>query len=203
MEVKVDHSVGVNTKIVRGAELMLAGLEEMYNFARTPDMTATPERVALMFAELCSGYLQDPRELLTVRMPAPRPSSMIVTGGIEFVSVCRHHFAIIEGCAYIGYLPKKEIVGLSKLGRVVDAFANRLQVQEEMTVQIADTIFDVLQPQGVIVVVSAKHDCMCMRGIRKKGSVTQTSAVRGIFLTNDFGCKDEFFSLVKLQHEPQ
>lgn len=202
-EIEVESAVfKAHPKIVEGVELILSGLEDMYGLVRTPDMVTTPERVAKMYAELCSGLTEDPREYLKVRMPTPSPPSIVVTSGIEFISVCRHHLAIIEGCVYVGYLPKKEIVGLSKIGRVVDAFAKRPQVQEELTKQIADVIEEELQPQGVIVVIAAKHDCMCTRGVRKKGSITHTSAVRGIFRTNDAGCKDEFFHLLQLQHEP-
>jgi len=186
-------------KIVQGVEQILEGLEELYGLIRTPDMATTPKRVARMYAELCSGLIEDPRGFLKVRMPAPVPPSIVVTGGIEFVSVCRHHLAIIEGIAHVGYLPRSEIVGLSKLGRVVDAYAKRPQVQEEMTNQIANVIETELRPQGVIVVISARHDCMCMRGIRKQSSVTHTSAVRGIFRKNVAGCKDEFFALIGLR----
>ena len=187
--------------IVQGVELILTGLEELYGLIRTPDMATTPERVARMYAELCVGLQEDPKEFLKVRMPAPNPPNLIVTSGIEFISVCRHHLAIIEGLAYVGYLPNTEIVGLSKIGRVVDTFAKRPQVQEEMTNQIADMINCELQPQGVIVVISAKHDCMCTRGIRKQNSTTQTSAVRGVFRTNIAGCKEEFFNLLRLGYD--
>jgi len=184
--------------ITQGAELILKGLEELYGLVRTADMATTPERVSRMYVELCAGLSENPVAHLSVRQPAIKPQSIVVTSGIDFISLCRHHLAIIEGTAWIGYLPNEEIVGLSKMGRVVDAYARRPQIQEEMTNQIADIIDAELQPMGVIVVIAAKHDCMCTRGIQKKGATTQTSAVRGIFKTNEAGCKDEFFNLISL-----
>ena len=181
-----------------GAELILKGLEELYSFKRTEDMESTPERVARMYAELCSGLAEDPKDILSVTYPAADNPALVVTSRIDFISFCRHHLALILGSAYVGYLPRKHIVGLSKISRLVDCFAKRPQIQEEMTDQIADAIVQYLVPQGVVVVVSAQHGCMSTRGVLKKEATTETSAVRGVFLTNTYGCKDEFFQLIKL-----
>jgi GTP cyclohydrolase I len=187
-----------NTKLRDGAALILDGLQELYpNLQITEDMRETPERVARMFAELCGGLQLDPKQILSVTYPAPDPPSLIVSKRIDYVSLCRHHLAIILGDVFIGYIPNEKIVGLSKLARLVECFAKRPQLQEEMTNQIADSLNEYLLPLGVIVVVSGQHGCMTTRGIAKKDAVTVTSAVRGIFLTNDAGCKSEFFELIK------
>jgi GTP cyclohydrolase I len=185
-----------NSTIVKGAALILEGLKELYGLETTEDMKSTPYRVARMFAELCSGLKDDPANILSVTYPAPTPPNLIVSKNIDFVSLCRHHLAIILGQVHIGYLPKSKIVGLSKLARLVDCFAKRPQIQEEMTNQIADAIVDYLDPAGVIVFVSAQHGCMSHRGVLKQGAVTETSAVRGVFLHNTAGCKDEFFAMI-------
>jgi GTP cyclohydrolase I len=185
--------------IREGVVLILKGLHELYGLdLNQEDLKNTPERVARMYAELCAGLGQDPAEFLKVQFPAPKPSNLIVTRRIEFDSVCVHHLAPMTGYAYIGYVPEETAVGLSKLGRVVEAYARRPQLQERMTNEICDCVNTALKPKGVIVLVTAQHDCMCTRGIMKRQAETVTSAVRGIFLTNDFGCKDEFFNIVKM-----
>jgi GTP cyclohydrolase I len=188
--------------ICRGVELILQGLHELYGLdLEQEDLKTTPERVARMFAELSVGLSQNPEDFLKTQFPSPKPPNLIVTRRIDFNSLCIHHLAIMTGYAYVGYIPEERIVGLSKLGRVVESYARQPQLQERMTNQIADCIDKVLKPRGVIVVVSARHDCMCTRGILKKGAVTEVSAVRGIFLENVAGCKDEFFELIKIRNE--
>lgn len=183
-----------------GVVLILKGLHDLYGLdLEQEDLDTTPERVARMFAELCIGLSEDPSEHLKVTSPAPKPTNLVVTRRIDFDSLCIHHLAVVSGYAYIGYIPNDEIVGLSKLGRVVEGFARRPQLQERMTNEIADCIDRVLQPKGVIVLISAQHGCMCARGILKRDAETATSAVRGVFLTNDYGCKDEFFSIIKMR----
>jgi GTP cyclohydrolase I len=181
--------------IKEGAALILEGLQDLYNLEITADMVETPERVARMFAELCSGLADDPKDILSVTYPVNK-ATLIVQSKIDFRSLCRHHLAIISGNASIGYIPKDRIVGLSKLSRLVDCYAKRPQIQEEMTNQIADDMVEYLDPLGVIVFVSAQHGCMSTRGVLKQEALTSTSAVRGVFLTNDFGCKDEFFAII-------
>jgi GTP cyclohydrolase I len=143
----------------------------------------TPARVAAMYAEVFSGLLSDPDELLTVLFEANH-DEMVMVKDIDLTSLCEHHLVPFIGKAHVAYIPNEDgrITGLSKLARVVDAYAHRPQVQERLTTQIADTIERVLQPRGVLVVIEAEHLCMSMRGVRKPGALTVTSAVRGQFL---------------------
>jgi GTP cyclohydrolase I len=143
----------------------------------------TPARVAAMYTEVFSGLLSDPDELLTVMFEANH-DEMVMVKDIDLTSLCEHHLVPFIGKAHVAYIPNEDgrITGLSKLARVVDAYAHRPQVQERLTTQIADTIERVLQPRGVLVVIEAEHLCMSMRGVRKPGALTVTSAVRGQFL---------------------
>ena len=146
----------------------------------------TPERVADMYAELFEGMGHDPEAELDVRFDADH-DEMIMVKDIPLYSVCEHHLIPFIGSAHVAYIPNEsgQITGLSKLARTVDAFAKRPQVQERLTSQIADTIERALRPRGVLVVIEAEHLCMTMRGVKKPGSRTVTSAVRGIFRTNE------------------
>jgi GTP cyclohydrolase IA len=143
----------------------------------------TPARVAAMYTEVFSGLLSEPDELLTVMFEANH-DEMVMVKDIDLTSLCEHHLVPFIGKAHVAYIPNEDgrITGLSKLARVVDAYAHRPQVQERLTTQIADTIERVLQPRGVLVVIEAEHLCMSMRGVRKPGALTVTSAVRGQFL---------------------
>ena len=149
-------------------------------------LVRTPERVADMYAELFEGMGHDPEAELEVRFDADH-DEMIMVKDIPLYSVCEHHLIPFIGSAHVAYIPNDsgQITGLSKLARTVDAFAKRPQVQERLTSQIADTIERALQPRGVLVVIEAEHLCMTMRGVKKPGSKTVTSAVRGIFRTNE------------------
>ncbi len=142
----------------------------------------TPARVARMYAEQFAGLRQRPQDVLSTIFDEEHDEIVLVRD-IEMYSMCEHHLVPFMGKAHIGYIPnpKGEITGLSKLARVVDVFAKRPQVQERMTCQIADALVSSLQPRGVIVVLEAEHLCMTMRGVRKPGAKTVTSAVRGIF----------------------
>jgi GTP cyclohydrolase I len=142
----------------------------------------TPARVARAYAEQFAGLERDPRELLTTTFDEGH-DEMVLVKDIEVWSVCEHHLVPFFGVAHVGYIPnvKGQITGLSKLARVVDLYAKRPQVQERLTTQIADAIEDGLSPRGVIVVIQAEHLCMSMRGVRKPGAKTVTSAVRGLF----------------------
>jgi GTP cyclohydrolase I len=143
----------------------------------------TPDRVARMYAEFTAGLREDPAEHLSTFF-TEKYDEMVVLRGVPFHSLCEHHLLPFEGLAHIAYLPDGKVVGVSKLARVVDAFAHRPQVQERLTVQIADLLLDKLSAKGVAVVIEAVHSCMTCRGVKKPGSVMVTSAVRGECCTN-------------------
>ncbi len=145
-------------------------------------LQATPRRVAAMYEELFAGVDDDPESHLTVTFAADH-DEMVMVRDIPFASLCEHHMVPFIGKVHVGYIPGDDgrVTGLSKLARLVDVYARRLQVQERMTTQIADTMEKVLVPRGVLVVVEAEHLCMSMRGVKKPGTLTITSAVRGLF----------------------
>lgn len=157
----------------------------------------TPRRVAEMYAELFAGMEMDPLEELQVGYELGH-REMVVIKDIPFYSMCEHHLLPFFGVAHIGYIPDASgrVVGISKLARVVEIFARRLQIQERMTTQIADAIMDGLQPQGVAVVCQAEHLCMVMRGVKKPGTNIITSAIRGLFRRRA-ASRAEFFSLIQ------
>lgn len=145
----------------------------------------TPDRMARFYAETLGGMREDPGQHLTVQFESSY-DEVVMVRDIALYSLCEHHMVPFLGVAHVAYLPSKTgcITGLSKLARLVDGYARRLQVQERLTTQVADEIEKVLEPRGVMVVIEAEHLCMSMRGVRKPGSRTVTSAVRGIFRTN-------------------
>ncbi len=145
-------------------------------------LQATPRRVAAMYEELFAGVDDDPESYLTVTF-AVEHDEMVMVRDIPFASLCEHHMVPFMGKVHVGYIPGDDgrVTGLSKLARLVDVYSHRLQVQERMTTQIADTMEKVLEPRGVLVVVEAEHLCMSMRGVKKPGTLTITSAVRGLF----------------------
>lgn len=146
----------------------------------------TPQRVADMYEEIFAGLHKDPRDELDVVFEANH-DEMIMVKDIPLFSTCEHHLVPFAGKAHVAYIPNKkgQITGLSKLARLVDTLSKRPQVQERLTTQIADTIEEVLEPRGVLVVIEAEHFCMSMRGVRKPGSLTVTSSVKGLFRNND------------------
>jgi len=148
-------------------------------------LVATPARVARMYAEVLSGLHEDPCQHLQVVFEADH-DEMVMVRDIPIYSVCEHHLIPFVGQAHVAYIPNDDgrITGLSKLARVVDGFAKRPQVQERLTVQVAEAIEQALEPKGVMVVIEAEHLCMSMRGVRKPGTTTVTSAVRGLFRQN-------------------
>jgi len=152
----------------------------------------TPARVARMYQELFDGLDQDPTRHLETTF-TERYDELVVLRDIPFTSVCEHHLMPFEGRAHVAYLPDGQVVGISKLARVVDDFAHRPQVQERLTSQIADLLMEQLDPKGVGVVIEATHLCASMRGVRKPGMVMTTSAVLGLFRTSD-KTRAEFFS---------
>lgn len=159
-------------------------------------LVKTPGRVARSMAFLTEGYEQDARTVIGDAMFADEHANMVMVRDIELYSLCEHHMLPFFGKAHIAYIPDGRIVGLSKLARVVDIFARRLQVQERLTVEIAQAIKDVLKPEGVGVVIEASHLCMMMRGVQKQNSTTVTSAVFGSF-RDDAKTRDEFLRLIQ------
>ncbi|MCU0666359.1 MAG: GTP cyclohydrolase I FolE [Candidatus Omnitrophica bacterium] len=148
------------------------------------DLLETPKRVAEMYEEIFSGVGQDPQKYLEVLLEQ-KHHEIVLLKGIPLYSVCEHHLLPFFGKAHVAYIPKQgRVTGLSKLARVVDMLARRPQVQERLTTQIAEIIMEKLKPQGCMVVIQAEHLCMSMRGVRKPGTLTVTSAVRGIFKEN-------------------
>jgi GTP cyclohydrolase I len=145
----------------------------------------TPERVAKMYAEVFAGLQEDPEHHLEVQFEAEH-DEMVMVRDIAFYSMCEHHLLPFVGKAHVAYVPGEtgKITGLSKLARLVEAYARRPQVQERLTSQVADKLMEVLDPRGALVVIEAEHHCMSMRGVQKPGSLTITSAVRGIFLSD-------------------
>jgi GTP cyclohydrolase I len=155
----------------------------------------TPARVTRMYEEIFGGYSVDPRSVLGVTFDE-RHEELVIVRDIIYYSQCEHHMAPFFGKAHIGYIPSGQIAGLSKLARLVEAVTRKLQVQERITSQIADILDEVLQPHGVMVVITGEHLCMCARGVKKPGSKTVTSAVRGEFRHSP-ALRSEFLSLLK------
>lgn len=165
-------------KIAEGVRLILEGIGEDPN---RDGLRRTPERVAEFYAELTEGMWVDPAEHI-VPLPGDSHDEMVLVKDISIASVCEHHLAPFTGKCHIAYIPKNgRIIGLSKLARIAEVFARRLQVQERLTQEIAQTLFDSLKPVGVMVVIEAEHTCMTLRGVKKPGAVTITSAVLGGF----------------------
>lgn len=180
-------------KIEDGVRLILEGIGEDIN---REGLLKTPERVAKLYAECCAGLYGDPAQFFETTFDEDH-EEMVLVRDIPFYSMCEHHLAPFFGKAHVAYVPASDgrICGLSKLARLVDLFARRPQVQERLTSQIADTLIEQLDPQGVLVVLEAEHLCMNMRGVKKPGSRTTTSAVRGIFKKNQ-ATRAEAFSLI-------
>src|SRR5450830_803951 len=143
----------------------------------------TPQRVAKAYAEIMDGYSKNPEKLINGALRVIDYDQMVVVNDIEFYSMCEHHMLPFFGHAHVAYLPNGKVIGLSKIPRIVDMFAHRLQVQERMTQQIAELINDQIHPQGVAVVVEAQHMCMTMRGVKKQEATMTTSAMLGVFRT--------------------
>ena len=179
--------------IADGVTSMLKAVGDGVDAQGTAD---TPKRVANMYDELLSGYSTDPVELLNGAMFDVEYDEMVVVKDIDFYSLCEHHLLPFYGKAHVGYLPNQKVIGLSKIPRMVEMFARRLQVQERMTQQIALTLDELIQPAGIGVVVEAKHLCAAMRGVRKPNTTMTTSAVRGQFKNNP-STREEFFSHVR------
>ncbi|MDP2167329.1 MAG: GTP cyclohydrolase I FolE [Thermodesulfovibrionales bacterium] len=179
-------------KIKKGVRLILEGIGEDLE---RPGLKDTPERVTKMYEEIFSG-LKTPAEEVLRPIKGESHDEMILVKDIPFYSVCEHHLLPFIGKAHIAYIPAGDIVGLSELVKVLEYFAKRPQVQERLTAQLADMIMQRLKPRGTMVVVDAEHLCMSMRGIKKPGSRTVTSAVRGIFRTKA-STREEMLELIR------
>lgn len=172
-ELKADRSMAMHH--LRGF------LEALGHSADSDGLKETPRRVVDAFMEMTSGYAKDPATLLAVTFEAEQYDEIVALAHIPFVSMCEHHLLPFTGFAGVAYLPSNKVVGLSKLARVVDVFAQRLQLQERMTKQIAQALVDHLKPRAVAVVVEAEHSCMTCRGVKKTGAVMRTSFLTGRF----------------------
>ena len=181
------------------AELMVHYREILRLLGEDPEregLIKTPERVAKAMSFITKGYAQDPIAILQSAMFKEEYQQMVLVKDIELFSVCEHHMLPFIGKAHVAYIPNGYITGLSKIARVVECFARRLQVQERLTVQIRDSIQQALNPAGVAGVIEASHTCMQMRGVEKQRSVTTTSAFTGCFLS-DLRTREEFMQLIK------
>ena len=186
------------------ARLAAAVRELLCAIGEDPDrdgLQRTPDRVAEMYAEIVGGLHDDPARHLEVMFEADH-DEMIMVRDISFASICEHHLIPFIGRAHVAYIPGSDgrITGLSKLARLVDGYARRPQVQERLTSQVADRLMERLEPRGALVVVEAEHLCMSMRGVRKPGALTVTSAVRGIFKTNE-STRAEAMNLIGFSRE--
>lgn len=179
--------------IEQGVRMILEGIGED---PEREGLVKTPARVAKMYEEICAGMTEDPSVHFETLFNEHH-EEMVLVRDIPFYSICEHHLVPFFGKAHVAYIPSADgrVCGLSKLARLVDCFAKRPQVQERLTSQVADTLIEQLNPQGVIVVIEAEHMCMTMRGIKKPGSKTLTSAVRGVFDTSH-STRTEALSLI-------
>jgi GTP cyclohydrolase I len=164
-------------------------------------LVKTPQRVARALQYLTKGYNEDPKTVINGALFVEDYSEMIVLKDIDFFSMCEHHMLPFFGKAHVAYIPNGKIVGLSKIPRIVDLFARRLQVQERLTTQIAETLLETLNPEGVGVVIEAKHMCMMMRGVEKQNSVATTSSMLGVF-REDEKTRQEFLKLIDKRMNP-
>lgn len=177
---------------------ILSLLKEIGEDPEREGLQKTPKRVAKAYEFLTSGYHKDISEVLNGAIFQEKYDEMVLVKNIDFYSMCEHHMLPFYGKVHVAYVPDGKIVGLSKIPRIVDVFARRLQVQERMTQQIADTIDEYLSPRGVAVVSEASHMCMMMRGVEKQNSSATSSAVHGVF-KDDARTRNEFFHLINLK----
>ena len=170
----------------------------MLHVGENPDregLLKTPQRVKKAYEFIFGGYKEDPQEILKSALFTSSNDEMVLLKDIEFYSTCEHHLLPIIGRVHVAYIPNGKVVGLSKIPRVVNVFARRMQIQEQLTEQIADAIMSTIEPKGVAVVIQARHMCMEMRGVEKINSTTTSSALRGLF-KKDEKTRSEFFSLI-------
>lgn len=189
------ESDAMNPEEARLASLIHDLLKHIGEDPEREGLRRTPTRMAKSLRYLTKGYSEDPRTILNNAVFSEDYNEMVVVKNIKIYSLCEHHLLPFVGVAHVAYLPDKRIVGLSKIARLVDIYARRLQVQERMTMQIAETLQEALQPRGVGVVIKAEHLCMQMRGVEKQDSVAITSAMLGLFRTNE-KTRAEFMTLI-------
>jgi GTP cyclohydrolase I len=190
--------MSADTCVVERERVAAAVREILVAIGEDPEregLRQTPRRVAEMYAELFAGLSIDPHEFLRVGFDESH-EEMVILKDISFYSLCEHHLLPFFGCVHVGYIPNGRVAGLSKLARVVDAFARRPQLQERLTSQVADCILEALKPDGVAVVVEAEHLCLSFRGVKKPGTRVVTSAMRGQFRRSALS-RSEFLSLVQ------
>lgn len=191
-ELSLDAEQALITKLSDNLRNVLVDLGED---PEREGLLKTPQRMAKAMRFMTQGYRQDPVAVLNSAKFQEDYRQMVIVKDIDFYSLCEHHFLPFYGRAHIGYIPNKYITGLSKLARVVDIFARRLQVQERLTTQIKECIQETLSPQGVMVVIEAEHMCMQMRGVQKPNSVTTTSDFTGVF--KEERTREEFMTLIR------
>src|SRR5512146_2143116 len=184
------------TKPDRLEEAVRATLSELGEDPEREGLQKTPHRVAESLRFLTSGYSKDVKKVLNGAVYSVAYDEMVIVKDIEIFSMCEHHLLPFFGRCHVAYIPTKKVIGLSKIPRLVDVFARRLQIQERLTTQIAETIMEKIKPQGVGVVVEARHLCMIMRGVEKQNSVAVTSAMLGVFRDHD-QTRAEFLRLVR------
>jgi len=195
--------------LLEGKDIDIKTIEEstrkiLISFGEDPDregLLRTPDRVSKMYIELLAGYRTDPFEMLNDALFEIQYDEMVIVRDIEFYSLCEHHMLPFVGRAHVAYMPKGRVIGLSKIPRVVDMFARRLQVQERMTTQIANFLHELLQPSGVAVVLEALHLCSIIRGVKKHDSRMTTSAMLGTFRT-DMAQRMGFLDNISRSAEP-
>ncbi len=186
----------IRSDLINQEEVAFLVRDLLTSVGEDPDregLRRTPERVARMFTELLSGYSTDPNELLNDAVFSSEYEDMVVVRDIEFYSLCEHHLLPFFGKVHVAYIPDGKIIGLSKVPRLVEMFARRLQLQERMTEQIGEMLENLIQPRGVAVVVEGAHMCAMMRGVKKSSSRMVTSAMLGVF-KEDAKLKEEFFN---------
>lgn len=192
----IEGLAGVRPTVEESARVEAAVRQILLEIGEDPDrpgLRGTPERVHRMYAELTAGYRVDPERLVNGAIFPVDYSEMVIVKDIPFYSLCEHHLLPFFGTAGVGYIPNGRVIGLSKIPRIVEMYARRLQVQERLTQQIADFLMARLEPKGVGVVVEATHLCAVMRGVRKPGTIMTTAAVLGLFRSND-KTRAEFFA---------
>ncbi len=199
---RFDHSIeGTLIDAQEASQAIEDLLRALGEDPQRPGLRRTPERVARMYAELLEGYQQDPVALVNDALFEESYDAMIVVRDIEFFSLCEHHLLPFMGRAHVAYLPKGHVIGLSKIPRIVDMYARRLQVQERMTRQIAEFIDEILHPLGVAVVVEGLHLCATMRGVKKRDARMTTSTMLGAF-RNSMATRQEFLANISRGSEP-
>jgi GTP cyclohydrolase I len=193
-ETEILPAVGDPRKLAAVADAMRRIIDSLGLDPRDPNLTGTPERVAKMYLEMFHGLSEGAEPTVTVFPNEEHYTAMVMEKDIPFYSMCSHHFVPFYGHAHVAYIPNERIVGLSKMPRIVEFYARRPQLQERLTEQIAGCMAEKLQPQGVMVVVEARHLCVEMRGVKKPGALTVTSAIRGIFFNRSV--REEFLDLL-------